>query len=106
MHLLAAEPGAISDGASAVDLGQTPADIVVLTAASTEIACLATAQTAVTAAAQTRGIRGGVPTLRLANILRLGHNLSVDLYLDSVVAPQSGRGAQLVVARLLGGRGY
>src|SRR5260370_1240275 len=43
MHLLAAQPGAISDGSAAVDLGQTPADIVVLSAADSEIACLAAA---------------------------------------------------------------
>ncbi len=98
MHLLAAEPGAIADGSSAVDLGQSPGDIVVLTAASSEIACLASAQRALLAA------NGGheTPSLRLANILHLTHNLSVDLYLDAVVA----RGARLVIARLLGGRGY
>ena len=34
MHLLLAEPGRI-DGAEAVDLGQSPGDVVVLTAADT-----------------------------------------------------------------------
>ena len=43
MHLLAAQPGAISDGTEAVDLGQTTSDIVVLSAADTELACLAAA---------------------------------------------------------------
>ena len=73
MHLLATKPGEIRDGSAAVDLAQTPGDIVVLSAADTEIACLATAQRArvETAAA--------VPSLRLANLMRLGHNLSVDL---------------------------
>jgi len=37
MHLLAAAPGAVDDGSEAVDLGQTPGDIIVLTAADTEI---------------------------------------------------------------------
>jgi cobaltochelatase CobN len=41
MHLLAAIPGTISDGAQAVDLGQTPGDIVVLSAADSDLACLA-----------------------------------------------------------------
>ena len=36
MHLLAAKPGAIVDGTEAVDLGQSPGDIVVLSAADTE----------------------------------------------------------------------
>ena len=97
MHLLAAEPGTISDGASAIDLGQSPGDMVVLTAADSEIACLAQAhRTALNAS------RDSIPRLRLANLLKLGHNLSVDLYLDSVIAPE----AKLVIVRLLGGRGY
>ena len=95
MHLLAATPGAVSDGSEAVDLGQTPGDIVVLSAADTEIAGLAAAQAARLAADP------AAPTLRLANYLQLGHNMSVDAYIDSVV-----RHAKLVVVRLLGGRGY
>jgi len=90
MHLLAATPGTVPDG-EAVDLGQTTGDIVVLTAADTEIACLAAAQAA----------RTDAPTLRLASLLQLGHNLSVDVHVDAVV-----RHAKLVIVRLLGGRGY
>ncbi|MFQ5970872.1 MAG: cobaltochelatase subunit CobN [Alphaproteobacteria bacterium] len=95
MHLLAATPGEVTDGTVGVDLGQTPGDIVVLTAADTEIACLA--------AAQRRRVAqpGTAPSLRLANLLQLGHHVSVDLYLDTVV-----QHAKLVVVRLLGGRGY
>ena len=93
--LLAASPGAIDDGSEAVDLGQTPGDIVVLTAADTEIAALAAANR------QRRTADPGAPSLRLANYLRLGHNMSVDLYVDEVL-----RHAKLVVCRLLGGRGY
>jgi exonuclease VII large subunit len=43
MHLLAAEPGRIDDGEVAVDLEQAPADIVILSAADTELAALAEA---------------------------------------------------------------
>ena len=39
--------------------------------------------------------------MRLANYLRLGHNLSVDLYTDQIIS-----NAKLVIVRLLGGRGY
>jgi cobaltochelatase CobN len=46
MHLLAAKPGTISDGGEAVDLGQSPAEIVVLSAADTELAALAAAHAA------------------------------------------------------------
>ena len=38
MHLLAAQPGVVSDGSEAIDLGQSPGDIVVLSAADTELA--------------------------------------------------------------------
>lgn len=36
MHLLLAQKGTISDGNEAVDLGQTPGEIVFLSAADTE----------------------------------------------------------------------
>ena len=90
MHLLAAAPGTIADGSEAVELGQTPGEIVVLSAADSELACLARALPRVS----------GV-TLRLANLMRLAHPLSVDLYVEQVIAQ-----ARLVVVRLLGGRGY
>ncbi|MBV8652687.1 MAG: cobaltochelatase subunit CobN, partial [Alphaproteobacteria bacterium] len=95
MHLLAAQPGTITDGIGAVDLGQTPGEIVVLSAADSEIACLAAAQRNLAATAT------GWPSLRLANLMRLGHNYSVDLYVDQVAAH-----ARLIIARVLGGRGY
>ena len=95
MHLLAAIPGTVSDGAAAIDLGQTPGDIVVLSAADSDLACLAAAQRRLIAE------DAAWPSLRLASLLRLGHNFSVDLYLDKVA-----RHARLVIARILGGRSY
>ena len=95
MHLLAAQPGAVSDGSEAIDLGQTPGDIVVLSAADTELSLLAQAQAQMVEAHQ------GFPSLRLANVMHLGHNMSVDLYADAVIQQ-----AKLVIVRLLGGRGY
>ena len=93
MHLLAARPGAVADGSEAVDLGQSPGDLVVLSAADTELACLA--------AARARLPEQDFPSLRLASLLHLGHNMSVDLYVENTLDR-----AGLVVARLLGGRGY
>jgi len=92
MHLLAAKPGSIDDGSDAVDLGQEPGDILILSAADSELACLA---------AGYRRLATPPFSLRLANLLRLGHHLSVDLYVDKMVAK-----ARVVVVRLLGGRGY
>src|SRR3954454_18368476 len=94
MHLLATEPGIISDGLEAVDLAQAPGDIVVLASADTEIALLAAAQ------ARRRIEDERAPSLRLAPVMRLGHNFSVDLYIETVTQ------ARLVIARLLGGSAY
>jgi cobaltochelatase CobN len=91
MHLLAAQPGDEASG-EAVDLGQTPGEVVVLAAADSELALLAAAHATMPA---------GAPSLRLANLMQLGHPLSVDLWIDRVA-----RHAKVVVVRLLGGRGY
>ena len=96
MHLLAAKPGQIADGSEAVDLGQSPGEIVVLSAADSELACLAKAY-----AHLPESNNAPKPTLRLANLLQLSHNLSVDSYVESIVAE-----AKLVVVRLLGGVRY
>lgn len=97
MHLLAAQPGVVGDG-EAEDLGQTPAEMVFLSAADSDLACLAVAYDQICA-----GELDGacIPTLRLAPVLRLGHNLSVDLYVDKVI-----RCARLVIVRVNGGSRY
>ena len=95
MHLLVAQPGTIPADAEAVDLGQSAGEIVVLTAADSEIAALARARRRLTAR------HGSFPSVRLANLLRLSHNFSVDLYVEQVI-----RHAKFVVVRLLGGRSY
>jgi cobaltochelatase CobN len=94
MHLLATLPGVIADGSAAVDLAQTPGDVVVLSSADTELALLAAA------AARRRAQDPTAPSLRLAPILRLGHNFSVDLHMETVAR------ARLVIARVLGGSAY
>ena len=91
MHLLAATPGAISDGTEPVDLGQTPADVVIISAADTELAALSDA----------RAEMADPPTLRLANMMHLTHPMSVDLHLDDCATK-----SRLVNARILGGAGY
>ncbi len=90
MHLLATTSGTIEGAADAVDLKQSPADIVVLTAADSEIASLASAFDGTS-----------VITLRLANFLGLQHPLSVDLYIEKTLAH-----SRLIVLRLLGGASY
>ena len=92
MHLLAIQPGQIVEGDEAVDLGQTPGDIVVLSAADSDLTCLSRAAA---------GLADGAPSIRLANLLRLAHPLSVDVYVEQIIAK-----AKLVCVRLLGGRSY
>ncbi len=94
MHLLATITGTVPDGSAAVDLAQSPGEIVLLSSADTELSLLAAAQ------ARLRAQDARAPRLRLASILRLGHNFSVDLYMETVA------GARLVIARLLGGSAY
>src|SRR5260221_14685769 len=94
MHLLAAQPGTIADGAAAVDLAQSPAEIVILSAADSEIACLAAAQR------QLMHAMPDWPSLRLANLMRLGHNYSGDPYSERMIVP-----ARLVIAPILWGVG-
>jgi len=91
MHLLAATPGRIDEGRDPVDLGQSPADIVVISAADTELAALSEARSDMT----------NPPTLRLANLAHLQHPMSVDLHLDGCATR-----SRLVIARVLGGVGY
>ncbi|MDF2980703.1 MAG: cobN [Devosia sp.] len=90
MHLLAAQAGALQQEGEAIDLAQTPGDVVFASAADSELMMLAAAAD-----------RAATSDLRLANLLRLSHNLSVDLWLDQTV-----QRARLVVVRLLGGPAY
>ena len=92
MHLLNARQATTDDDGEAIDLDQSHGDIIYVSAADTELRCLA--------AAQARR-PDGAPSLRLANMLRLAHPMSVDLYVETIVAE-----AKLVVLRLLGGRSY
>lgn len=91
MHILAIQTGVIGDSVEPVDLGQTPGDIVVISAADSELAALARAQDSLQ----------GAPSLRLANFMALTHNYSVDLHIEQTLAA-----AQLIVLRLLGGAAY
>jgi cobaltochelatase CobN len=96
MHLLAATPGTVSNGDEAIDLDQSPGDIVFLTVADSELACFAKA-----AAVLAEGLGDGAPTIRLANLLQLKHPYSVDLYVEKVIAR-----ARFVCVVLLGGKAY
>lgn len=90
MHLLTAQAGALQQEGEAIDLGQTPGRIVFASAADSELALMAGAVD-----------RIGATDVRLANTLRLAHNLSVDLWIEQTV-----QHAEVVVVRLLGAAAY
>ncbi|HEX3348928.1 MAG TPA: cobaltochelatase subunit CobN, partial [Acetobacteraceae bacterium] len=93
MHLLATETRTLDGAEAATDLGQTPADLVFLSFSDSDLGAIATAWQQMDAADR--------PSLRLANLGKLRHPMSVDLYLDRVVTH-----ARCVVVRLLGALEY
>ncbi|MDX0585602.1 cobaltochelatase subunit CobN [Sinorhizobium medicae] len=91
MHLLLAQKGTIADGNEAIDLGQSPGDIVFLSAADTELASVAAAHRQ----------RAGARSLRIASLMNLMHPMSVDTYVE-----RTARHAKLIIVRTLGGASY
>ena len=92
MHLLRIDTRSLDETVGAVDLGQTPADVVFLSFSDSDLNALARAYDA---APEPK------PTLRLASLAALRHPYSIDLYLERVCAH-----AKLIVGRVLGGADY
>src|SRR6516162_6834144 len=89
MHLLATTATNLDEVVEAVDLGQTPGDIAILSFADSDLTGLAAAWEAE---------RAALPRVRLAHLRDLRHPMSVDLWIDRV-----GAHAKVIVVRLLGG---
>ena len=89
MHLLATTSTSLDEIVEAVDLGQSPGEIVVLSFADSDLAGVAAAWEAE---------RAVLPSVRLAHLRDLRHPMSVDLWIDRVAAH-----AKVIVVRLLGG---
>jgi len=89
MHLLTTTATSLDEIVEAVDLGQTPGDIVVLSFADSDLTGLADAWAAE---------RAALPSVRLAHLRDLRHPMSVDLWIERVAVH-----ARVVVVRLLGG---
>jgi cobaltochelatase CobN len=92
MHILLRERHGFEETAAAEDLGQAPADLVILSFADSDLSAFAAAW---------RAGRQTLPGLRLANLRRLTHPLSVDLYVQKTLS-----GARGILIRLLGGIEY
>ncbi|WP_413175273.1 cobaltochelatase subunit CobN [Anabaena azotica] len=92
MHRINATPGEWNPSEGLIFLEQTPAPFVFITAADTDIQTLA----AVVPKLPTQ-----FPALRVANLLQLQQQISIDTYGEQVLEL-----AQVIVLRLLGGRSY
>ncbi len=91
MHLIRIDTVSLDEGEAAIDLGQTPGEIVVLSFTDTDLAAIARAHAS----------DPDLPSLRLAKMAQLRHPMSVDLYVDAVIAR-----AKVCVIRCLGGLDY
>src|SRR5690242_3805454 len=89
MHLLTTSSTGLDEIVEAIDLGQPPGEIAILSFADSDLAALATAWEAE---------RAALPSLRLAHLRDLRHPMSVDLWIDRVAAH-----AKVILVRLLGG---
>jgi cobaltochelatase CobN len=92
MHVLATQLATLDENDAAIDLGQSPADVVILSFSDSDLSALAVAWQQDSAT---------LPTLRLASLKKLRHPMSVDLYVERVVAH-----ARAVIVRGLGGLDY
>lgn len=92
MHLLAGKPGGFVDDEGIVDLAQAPADIIIMSAADSSLAAIASA---------VDGICLDFPSVRLVNWMQLLKPAAFDLYRNNTLSC-----CKVVVVSLLGGASY
>jgi cobaltochelatase CobN len=92
MHRISATPGGLNQSEGLFFLEQTPAPFVLITAADTDIQTLA---------AVVPKLPSQFPELRVANLLQLQQQISIDAYGEQVL-----ESAQIIVLRLIGGSSY
>ncbi|GGX49783.1 cobaltochelatase subunit CobN [Tateyamaria omphalii] len=92
MHVVFRESHGLEETETPTDLGQTPADLVVLSFSDSDLGAFAAAY---------HRADGKLPTLRLANLVGLKHPLSVDTYVEQTL-----EGAKGILIRLIGGVPY
>ena len=95
MHVIFRESHGLGETETPTDLGQTPAELVVLSFSDGDLGAFAAAWH------RGGGPAGGMPGLRLANLAALKHPLSVDIYLERTLEAAKG-----VLIRLIGGVPY
>lgn len=95
MHVVFRESHGLEETETPTDLGQTPADLVVLSFSDSDLGAFGAGWH------RGGGPQGKLPTLRLANLVGLKHPLSVDTYVEQTLA-----GARGILIRLIGGLPY
>ena len=92
MHVVFRESHGLEDTAAPHDMGQDPADLIVLSFSDSDLGAFA--------AGWRRG-RDSLPSLRLGNLVALKHPLSVDTYAERTLCHARG-----ILIRLIGGASY
>jgi len=92
MHIVFRESRGLEETATPRDLGQAPAELVVLSFSDSALAAFASGW---------RRGRRSLPSLRLANLADLRHPLSVDTYVERTLSQARG-----ILVRLIGGEPY
>ena len=92
MHVIFRESHGLEETTAPFDVGQSPADLVVLSYSDSDLGAFAGGW---------HRAAGALPTLRLANLVALRHPLSVDTYIDATLS-----GAKGILIRLIGGESY
>ncbi|QCI92352.1 cobaltochelatase subunit CobN [Novosphingobium sp. EMRT-2] len=95
MHVIFRETHGMEETAVPQDLGQEPADLVVLSFSDSDLGAFAGGWRLA------RARDAAFPDLRLANLAALAHPLSVDTYLERTLS-----GARAILIRLIGGTPY
>ena len=95
MHVVFRESHGLEETGTPTDLGQSPADLVVLSFSDSDLGAFAAGWH------RGGGPEGRMPTMRLANLTALKHPLSVDTYVEQTL-----QGAKGILIRLIGGVPY
>ncbi|MBC2834315.1 cobaltochelatase subunit CobN [Paragemmobacter straminiformis] len=92
MHVVFRESHGLEETDTPFDVGQDPADLVVMSFSDSDLGAFA--------AGWHRG-KAGLPSVRLVNLVALRHPLSVDTYVERTLS-----GAKGILIRLIGGESY
>lgn len=94
MHVVFRESHGLEETETPIDLGQDPADLIVLSFSDSDLGAFA-------AGYERARKMGFQPTVRLANIIALKHPISVDTYAERTLSA-----TKAILVRLIGGEAY